>query len=229
MVNKPRSRKRQGHFKRNSVVALILLGVLAAGAYYYYYYLNSTTGSGCPAPPTGRTGVVYACINTSKGSFEVELFSTSAPKTVANFVNLAKSGFYDNLVWHRITHNPPVIQTGDSLTRNGGGDRSTWGTGGSTTQVPLEVTNSSLHNDRGYLAMAHTSTNTNATSQFYINTQDNRFLDTQYTVFGRVVSGMSVVDALAAVQTYNSSGLYPEQPVDPTQAILLTITILSGS
>lgn len=172
---------------------------------------------------------MYACVNTTEGSFEVELFSTSAPKTVANFVSLSKSGFYNNLVWHRITGSPPVIQTGDPLTRNAGGDRSSWGTGGSSTQVPLEVTNSSLHNDRGYLAMAHTSTSTNATSQFYINTANNNFLDGQYTVFGRVVSGMGVVDAIAATQTYGSSGLYPEQPVDPSQAMLISITIISGA
>jgi peptidyl-prolyl cis-trans isomerase A (cyclophilin A) len=77
--------------------------------------------------------------------------------------------------------------------------------------------------------MARNSSINSGTSQFYINTQDNSGLDGQYTVFGEVVNDMSVVDALSAVQTYGETGLYPEQPVNPSQAMLLNITILSGS
>jgi cyclophilin family peptidyl-prolyl cis-trans isomerase len=76
--------------------------------------------------------------------------------------------------------------------------------------------------------MARGSDPNSGTCQFYINTQNNTGLDGRYTVFGRVISGMSVVDELAAVQTYGSSGLYPEQPVNPTQAMLFSITILSS-
>lgn len=229
-MQKPRGRKRPSHRKAYASVALLLvLGVSSLTYAYLDWYIPSTTGSGCPSPAKSTNGNVYACVYTSKGSFEVELFTQSAPKTTTNFVNLSKSGFYDNLVWHRISNDPHVIQTGDPLTRNGGGNRSLWGTGGSNKTVPLEVSNSSLHNDRGYLGMARGSSVNSGTSQFYVNTQDNPLLDTQYTVFGKVVNGMGVVDALSAVQSYGTTGLYPEQPVDPSQAMLLNITILSGS
>jgi len=237
-VRKPRGRKRPSH--RRAYLSIALL-VLLAGSSITYIYLNgyfpggssgSTTGTndtGCPTPPISSSGDIFACVKTSQGSFEVALFPGSAPKTVANFVALARSGFYDNLVWHRIATNPAVIQTGDRLTKNAGGNRSYWGTGGSSTTVPLEVSNSSLHNDRGYLGMARGQDINSGSSQFYINTQNNRDLDGSYTVFGVVTSGMNVVDALASVPTYtNPNGLYYEQPVDPSQAELISITILSG-
>ena len=218
MVNKPRRRKQGSHGRAYLILGIVLV-LMAAGVLYAH-----TAGGRA----TTKEPMIYARINTSLGSIEVELFNSSAPKTVTNFVNLAKSGFYDNLVWHRISTNPAVIQTGDPLTRNAGGNRSLWGTGGSSVTVPLEVTNSSLHNYAGYLGMARGSNPDSGSSQFYINTQNNTGLDGQYTVFGRVINGMNVVDELAAVQTYGPNGLYPEQPVDPNQAMLLNITILSS-
>jgi len=238
MVNKPRRRKQGGHGRTYLVLGIILVVVVASVSYAYVAGLRpfkpstSTTSITTTKTSTTKTttteSVIYALLNTTKGSFEVELFNSSAPKTVTNFVNLAKSGFYNNLVWHRISTNPAVIQTGDPLTRNGEGNRSLWGTGGSSITVPLEVTNSSLHNYAGYLGMARGSSTNSGSSQFYINTQNNTYLDGQYTVFGRVVSNMNVVDALAAVPTYSSTGLYPEQPINPTQAMLISVTILSG-
>jgi len=156
------------------------------------------------------------------GSVEVELFPTAAPQTVANFVNLSKSDFYNNLVWHRIVETPKpfVIQTGDPLTRNGGGDRSLWGTGGSSKTVPLEVY-PSLHNYVCYLGMARGQSTDSGTSQFYVNLANNTSLDGSYTVFGRVVSGMDVVNEIAGVPV-NSN----DQPVTPV--FVTTIKILSG-
>jgi cyclophilin family peptidyl-prolyl cis-trans isomerase len=237
-VRKPRGRKRPSH--RRAYISILLLVILGASS-IAYVYLNGyfppmggsgsstadTTTPGCPAPPITASGDVFACVKTSQGSFEVELFTNSAPKTVANFVGLARAGFYNNLVWHRIATSPDVsvIQTGDPLTKNGRGDRSLWGTGGSNVTVPLEVSNTSLHNDRGYLGMARGQSINSGTSQFYINTEDNTGLDGQYTVFGRVVSGMNVVDAIASVPI---STQYQEQPADPSQAMLDGITVLSG-
>lgn len=168
------------------------------------------------------SNLIYARIETSKGSVEVELFPTAAPQTAANFVNLSKSGFYDNLVWHRIvdTPTPFVIQTGDPLTRNGGGDRSLWGTGGSGKSVPLEVY-PSLHNYVCYLGMARGQSTDSGSSQFYINLGNNTALDGSYTVFGRVVSGMDVVNEIASVPVNSNS-----QPVDPV--FVTAITILSS-
>jgi cyclophilin family peptidyl-prolyl cis-trans isomerase len=238
-LQKPRGRKQASHTKAYATVAVIVVLALVSLSYAYVsgYFQSSTsttnsstssasgTSSNCPAAPTQTNGNFFACVNTSQGSFEIELFYNSAPQTVANFVSLARSGFYNHLVWHRIATSPAVIQTGDPLTRNGAGDRSLWGTGGSNATVPLEVSNSSLHNDRGYLGMARGSNVNSGTSQFYINTQNNRFLDGSYTVFGRVLgNGMNVVDAISALPI---STQYSEQPANPTQAMLLSITILN--
>ncbi len=171
------------------------------------------------------TNLIYARLNTSMGSMEVELFPEGAPQTVANFVNLSKAGFYDNLVWHRIVPGF-VIQTGDPLTRGGNGNRSLWGTGGSNKTVPLE-TDPSLHNFVCYLGMARSSSPNSGSSQFYINLNNNTSLDQQYTVFGRVISGMDVAMKIAGVPTYtDQSGKYYQQPIDPVY--VNSITILSS-
>jgi len=132
-------------------------------------------------------------------------------------VNLAKSGFYDNLVWHRIVKGF-VIQTGDPNTRNGSGDRSSWGTRGSQQTVPLEI-DSSLHNNAGYLGMARSSDPNSGSSQFYINLANNNSLDQQYTVFGKVISGMDAALALGNVPV-NSS----DQPINPVYLTSVTIS-----
>jgi cyclophilin family peptidyl-prolyl cis-trans isomerase len=160
--------------------------------------------------------VIYAKINTSVGTIEVELFPSSAPKTVANFVSLAKSGFYDNLVWHRIVKGF-VIQTGDPNTRNGGGDKSLWGTGGSPSTVPLEI-DSSLHNSVGYLGMARSQDPNSGSSQFYINLADNAALDGQYSVFGKVISGVDVALNIGNVPVNSTS-----QPISNIFVTSITI------
>jgi len=219
----PKGQKRKTSLRKRSrtpyyvAVFVVVFAVAIIGLYLYTRPIPCTTPN------------VLVNINTTKGSMEVKLFSCSAPKTVANFVSLAKSGFYNNLVWHRIATNPSVIQTGDPNTRNGGGNRSKWGTGGSNKTVPLEVSNSSLHNTAGFLGMARGSDVNSGSSQFYINIGSNTGLDGSYTVFGEVISGMSVANAIAGVQTYtNSSSPYYQQPVDPSQAMLISITIISG-
>ena len=171
-------------------------------------------------------------ISTTQGTFEVELFPKAAPKTVANFVNLAKTGFYNNLVWHRIVKGF-AIQIGDPTSRNGGGDTSRWGSTGSSQTVPLETSTSLVSdgyvNEVGYLGMARTSDPNSGSSQFFINLADNSFLNGQYTVFGKVTSGMDVVDTLGNLPVDPeciSSGGMNCQPLDPTQAEILTITIL---
>jgi cyclophilin family peptidyl-prolyl cis-trans isomerase len=190
LVNKPRRRVNSGFpWRKVAAVAAAAL-VVAAGAWAIYYtYIYK------PAP-------IYARVDTSLGSFEVELFPSCAPKTVDNFVTLADAGFYDNLTWHRIVKTSTfwIIQTGDPNTRNGlNSTRSTWGFGGSNSTVPLEWCGS-LHNYAGYLAMARQQSSVDSgTSQFFINVAnltDNQGLDGNYTVFGKVISGMSVVTAL---------------------------------
>lgn len=163
--------------------------------------------------------IVYAKLNTSHGPIEVELYQSKTPKTVTNFVSLAKSGFYDNLVWHRIVKGF-VVQTGDPNTRNGGGDRSLWGTGGSSQTVPLGI-DGSLHHYVGYLGMARSQDPNSGSSQFYINLADNASLDGQYTVFGKVIRGMDSALAIGNVPVNSQS-----QPIDP---VFLTSVTISSS
>lgn len=167
----------------------------------------------------------YAIMNTTQGPIEVELFAAQTPQTVANFVNLAKSGFYTNLTWHRIVAGF-VIQSGDPTTRNATGDRTKWGGGTSGQSVPFEY-DSSLHNTVGYLGMASSAQGAGGTCQFYINVNDNSAtLDGKYAVFGKVISGMSAVNALASLPTtIQYSSAQAPQPQVPTNAMLISVTI----
>ncbi|OLE90881.1 MAG: hypothetical protein AUF79_08010 [Crenarchaeota archaeon 13_1_20CM_2_51_8] len=168
--------------------------------------------------------MVYAKLNTSQGLIEIELYHNSAPQTVTNFINLANRGFYTNLVWHRIIPDF-VVQTGDPNTVNGGGDRNTWGQGTSGQNVPFEY-DSSLHNAVGYVAMASTAAGAGGSSQFYINVHDNSgTLDGKYAVFGKVIAGMNAANALANLPTTNQYPNAPDQPTDPSTAMLISVTI----
>ena len=163
----------------------------------------------------------YATLVTSTGTIVVELYRAQAPKTVNNFVSLAQSGFYTNLTWHRIVKGF-VIQTGDPTTKNGGGDRSTWGQTGSSQTVPLEI-DPTLHNNLGYLGMARSSDPNSGSSQFYINLANNNSLDGQYTVFGKVINtgGMDAAYAIGNVPVNSQS-----QPINP---VFLTSVTISAS
>src|SRR6267143_574802 len=167
---------------------------------------------------------IYVTLYTTNGTIVVELYRAQTPRTVSNFVNLANQHFYDNLVWHRLSRNPPVIQTGDPYTRYGTTSRSTWGTGGSVQTVPLEL-DKSLHNSLGYLGMARGQALDSGSSQFYINMANNNDLDYAnggYTVFGRVLTGMSAANAIWNTPT--DAPAYPEQPLNPVYLISVTIS-----
>jgi len=149
-------------------------------------------------------------LDTSKGKIVVELFPDKAPKTVANFLQYVKSGFYNGVIFHRVIPDF-MVQTG--------------GFTPDMTQKPTrgQVQNESdngLHNERGTLAMARLSAPHTASSQFFINLKDNnRSLDHSprgwgYTVFGKVVEGMEVVDAIATVRT-TTKGPHGDVPVEP--------------
>jgi len=168
---------------------------------------------------------VFATLNTSNGTIVVELYRAQAPKTVNNFVSLAQSAFYSNLVWHRIVQGF-VIQTGDPTTKDGGGNRNTWGQNGSSQTVPLEI-DPSLHNNLGYLGMARSTDVNSGSSQFYINLANNNSLDGKYTVFGKVIAGMDVANTIAKTPVYTdqNSPLY-DQPINPVY--LVSVTISSG-
>ena len=210
-VREPGARRRK-IITRIAAAAIVAI-IAGAGLYIYISNRGSTTTQESTSCTTGTLVLgapkgTYAKINTSLGCIEVQLYPSAAPKTVANFVNLSQTGFYNNLVWHRIVKGF-VIQTGDPNTKNGGGNRSLWGTGGSGKTVPLEI-NSTLHNDYGYLGMARSTDPNSGSSQFYINLANNTSLNGQYTVFGKVISGIDVALAIGKV-TVNST----DQPITP--------------
>ena len=152
------------------------------------------------------------------GDIKVEFYSQDAPKTVENFIKLAKEGFYDGLLFHRIVPGF-VIQGGDPNTRGSMTNRAKWGTGGPGWNVKAEF-NKNKHS-RGALSMARSQDPDSAGSQFFIVLKDSNFLDGQYTVFGRVISGMSdVVDKIASLKTDTA-----DAPLDTEEAKMIKITV----
>ncbi len=126
-----------------------------------------------------------AVILTNKGEFRFELYEKRAPTTVANFIELAESGFYDGLTFHR--YEPGfVIQGGDPLGT---------GMGGSDKTIPLEI-HPELKHIEGTVAMARSQDPDSASSQFYVTLAEAHFLDGNYAVFGQVTEGLDVVQSL---------------------------------
>ena len=140
---------------------------------------------------------MQATLKTNKGDIEIELMKREAPKTVANFVKLAKAGFYDGTKFHRVIQDF-MIQGGDPLTKEDGA-MGRWGTGGPGYTFEDEI-HAKNRNDIGTISMANAGPDTNG-SQFFINTAANNFLDTKHTVFGRVAKGMEVVEAIQSGAT----------------------------
>ncbi len=151
-------------------------------------------------------------INTSYGDIKLELNKEKAPITTENFVAIAKSGYYEGTIFHRVI-NGFMIQ--------GGGLNADMTNKSSGTAPIQNEANNGLPNDRGTVAMARTMDPHSATSQFFINHKDNSFLNHTgenpqgwgYAVFGKVTEGMDVVDKIADVAT-GSSGGHQDVPVD---------------
>ena len=153
----------------------------------------------------------------SYGTIEATLDADAAPITVTNFVNLAKSGFYDGLTFHRIISGF-MIQ---------GGDPKHNGTGGADTKIKGEFAKNGVENTishkRGTISMARSSSYDSASSQFFIMHEDRTNLDGQYAAFGTVTSGMDVVDAICnSVKPLDDNGTVPyeKQPVITTIKVL---------
>ncbi len=142
-----------------------------------------------------------AVITTNKGKIALRFFNEEAPKAVENFLGLAKKGYYNGVIFHRVI-DKFMIQGGDP-TGTGRGGESIFG------KVFENEISPKVKNLRGSLAMANAGANTNG-SQFYINQNDNLFLDGGYTVFGEVIDGMSVVDAIATSKTDAA-----DKPIEP--------------
>lgn len=136
-----------------------------------------------------------AVIETKFGSMELKFFPDVAPNHVKNFIDLAKKGFYDGTIFHRVIPNF-MIQGGDPNTLSH--DKSKHGMGGPGYTIKAEFNNKT--HKRGILSMARAAHPDSAGSQFFICVADSPFLDKQYTVFGEVVSGMDVADKIVSQQ-----------------------------
>lgn len=214
--------------KRNVLkrISLIMVLVLAFGVIFSGCGSNTATSNSGTDATTENTEtttingtdsvldsktVYYANIEIEEyGTIVVKLDQTSAPITVANFVSLAESGFYNGLTFHRII--------ADFMMQ--GGDPNGNGTGGSAENIVGEFSangyDNSLSHTRGAVSMARSSDPNSASSQFFIVHKDSTYLDGQYAVFGYVTEGMEVVDAVCeAAQPVDNNGtiLAEEQPV----------------
>lgn len=147
-----------------------------------------------------------AVIKTNMGTIELELFADVMPITTGNFIALAESGFYDNVKFHRVIEGF-MIQSGDPNSR--GSNEAIYGTGGPDKNVQDEfVAGELLTNTRGTISMANTGQPNSGGSQWFINLADNTALDfdkppftSKHPVFGRVIKGMEVVDAIGSTET----------------------------
>lgn len=174
--------------------------------------------TGCSSDEETLTGKHHAEIVVQDyGTIKVELDADQAPITVQNFIDLANSGFYDGLTFHRIIEGF-MIQGGDP-----NGD----GTGGSGHTIRGEFTqngvNNTLSHTRGGISMARSSAMNSASSQFFIVHEDSTYLDGSYAVFGYVTEGMDVVDAIAtSVTAEDSNGTVAKE----NQPVIEKITII---
>ncbi len=132
-----------------------------------------------------HSGAMNATLHTNHGAIDLELYPGDAPKTVENFVKLARDGFYDGVIFHRVIPDF-MIQ---------GGDPTGTGSGGPGYSFEDEFNEHKV--ERGALAMANAGPNTNGSQFFIVTTEAAPWLDGKHTVFGRVTSGMDVVDKIS--------------------------------
>jgi peptidyl-prolyl cis-trans isomerase B (cyclophilin B) len=135
----------------------------------------------------------HAVIETSLGEIEIEFLPDKAPGHVKNFLDLSRKGFYDGTTFHRVIPGF-MIQGGDPNTRDPKAPRSGHGTGGPGYNIKAEFNDTSHR--RGVVSMARASDPDSAGCQFFICVADSKFLDRQYSAFGRVVRGMEVADRI---------------------------------
>jgi cyclophilin family peptidyl-prolyl cis-trans isomerase len=137
--------------------------------------------------------ILVATIKTNMGNIEVKLFEKLTPKTVENFVGLAKEGYYNGIVFHRVI-DKFMVQSGDP-TGTGRGGQSIWG-----KSFEDEIVPSLVFDKPGYLAMANAGSNTNG-SQFFITVVPTPWLNGHHTIFGEVIGGIDVVYSISKVPT----------------------------
>jgi peptidylprolyl isomerase len=167
-----------------------------------------------PINQNNKQKIMNATLHTNKGDITIEFLPQITPNTVANFIKLVQAGFYDGVKFHRVIKDF-MIQGGDPLTKDES-KAAAWGTGGPGYSFNDEIT-AQNKNDLGTIAMANSGPNTNG-SQFFINVNNNNFLDTKHTVFGKVIQGLDIVKAISTTKVDAS-----DRPVDPI--VIKSITL----
>jgi cyclophilin family peptidyl-prolyl cis-trans isomerase len=201
-------------------VSIVLFSLLALGGCSETDQVKkeSATASKAETPPAVKSTNPIVVLTTNKGEVTLELFADKAPNTTANFISYVKSGFYNNTVFHRVIK--------DFMIQGGGFD----------TNMTQKPTNAPIQNEasptvqnlRGTISMARTNDPHSASSQFFINVRDNFSLDKSsvnpgYAVFGKVIKGMDVVDAISVVNT----GSFQYMQDVPSEQIILTNATVS--
>jgi peptidyl-prolyl cis-trans isomerase B (cyclophilin B) len=195
--------------KRNKIIGIIAILLVAGAA--LLFALGGGKDTSQPAGPISMNPTHTVQIDVQDyGTITAELYGEAAPITVANFVKLVNEGFYDGLTFHRIISGF-MIQGGDPLGN---------GTGGADQDIKGEFAangwNNPIAHERGVLSMARSSAPNSASSQFFIMHQAAPHLDGSYAAFGRVLTGMDVVDAVCAntpVTDGNGTVLKANQPI----------------
>ena len=179
---------------------------------------------GASAPPKNQ----YALVETSMGTFEFELYGADAPKTVENFVGLAKKKYFDGMRVHRVAKGF-VIQTGDDKSKDPS-KVNEWGTGGKSIwgkefadELNPNTPSYKAGYTKGVVAMANRGPNTN-TSQFFVMLADLERMPKNFTIFGKVIKGMDVVEKIGQVEII--PGMGPTDGRPKTDVLIKKITII---
>lgn len=200
------------------LIPIVIILFLGAGAFAWYQFTEPKPALkpdpkpqelGLPVTePSEPLVLTNVLLETNKGSIKIGLFDEHRPITVQNFISLIERDFYDGLIFHRVI-NGFMIQGGCPLGTGFGGP-------GHTIICELEGFNQNKH---GTISMANAGPNTGG-SQFFINLVDNNFLDNRHSVFGKVIEGMEVIDAISRVQTGQG-----DRPIE--DVVIRNITILT--
>ncbi|GAB4516826.1 MAG: peptidylprolyl isomerase [Haliangiales bacterium] len=164
-----------------------------------------------------------ALLETSLGNVTVELFTDKMPATAGNFIELAKSGFYDGLHFHRVINNF-MIQFGCPHSKDPNSPRAGTGNGPNGTIKDEHPADAKISNEPGTLSMANTGRPNSGSCQFFINTKHNSYLDwftpgqSKHPVFGKVIDGLDVIKAIETTPTDGG-----DRPKTPVQMVRVTI------
>lgn len=192
----------------------MLMGVLLAVGLSVSSVVSMSAAETTQSPKTETPKGPKAIIKTKFGDIEIKFYSDVAPKHVENFIKLAKSGFYNGTIFHRVIPGF-MIQGGDPNTKDTL-KKDIYGQGGPGHTIKAEF--SDIPHKRGVVSMARAADPDSAGSQFFIVVEDSRFLDRKYSVFGEVTKGIGVADKIV--------NLPRDERDNPSERVEMTVTIV---